>query len=48
MLMYASAGKPACWKISSIAAADSGHCGACLSRIVLPMTRFGPAKRATW
>ena len=32
----------------SIAAADSGHWPACFSRIVLPMIRFGPAKRATW
>ena len=34
--------------VNSSAAADSGHCGACLSRIVFPMTRFGPANRATW
>jgi hypothetical protein len=31
----------------SMAAADSGHCSACFRRIVLPMMRFGPAKRAT-
>ena len=47
-LMYASAGTPASWKSCSIASADSGHCGACLSRIVLPASRFGPANRATW
>ena len=35
-------------QIFSIAAADSGHCDACLRMIVLPMIRFGPANRATW
>ena len=35
-------------KICAIASADSGHCGACLRRIVLPLTTFGPANRATW
>jgi hypothetical protein len=35
-------------KACSIASADSGHWGACLSRIVLPTMRFGAANRATW
>ncbi|GAA1012370.1 hypothetical protein GCM10009551_098230 [Nocardiopsis tropica] len=48
MFTYAPDGSPASLKISCIASADSGHCGACLSRIVLPAARFGPANRATW
>ena len=48
MLMYASLGRPASMKICSIASADSGHCGACLRMIVLPIIRFGAANRATW
>ncbi len=47
-LTYAPAGKPASSKMLCSAAADSGHCGACLRMIVLPITRFGPANRATW
>ncbi len=47
-LMYASSGSPASRKICCMASADSGHCGACLSMIVLPIIRFGAANRATW
>ncbi len=47
-LTYAPTGKPASRTSWSIAAADSGHWGACLSTIVLPMAKFGPANRATW
>ena len=47
-LMYASEGSPASRKICSMARADSGHCGACLSTIVLPIIRLGAANRATW
>src|SRR5690606_29519113 len=34
-------GAPASSKICWIAAADSGHCDACLRMIVLPITMFG-------
>ena len=41
-------GTPASRNRSSSAAEDPGHCGACLSRIVLPTSRLGAAKRPTW
>ena len=48
VLTYTSSGTPASCRTVSIAAADRGQIDACLSRIVLPSTRFGATNRATW
>jgi hypothetical protein len=47
-LVYTPSGTPASWKHFSMASAVCGLSSACLSRIALPSTRFGPATRTTW
>ena len=45
---YTPSGSPASVKSSSSSCATCGLISACLSRMVLPSTRFGATKRATW
>ena len=51
-VVYPAAGNPASVSafrmISSVASAEVGTDSACLSRTVLPTSRFGAANRAIW